>query len=864
MKIYISTGRAAKQGFALVATLSLMALVILLAIALLALAGGSAATTNSSRLRMQAQANARLALAAAVAQLQKETGDDRRITATAAVLDNEPGTAEPDGVAEPYWVGAWNSWTFDPTRGGSPNIERQKEEKFRRWLVSGLSEEEATRRSLATEGNPFRNNPRGVRLVGPGSTGDPADASKQHLWAGRVALTAAAEAAGGSAADATATRAPAGHGAYAVMDEGVKARIDFNASTERSRAGLPGAPAGAPARTAFEKADDPAKGGSLAAFAASRDRHDKITNLESASFAAGGAVPYLGGYLHDLTTASAGVLADVANGGLRKDLSLFMETQQVPSDYAARRLYSDNTQPLGQQGASSSLGYNAGAQDPSWKFIHSQLRAPRSLGQKDNLPLLMPVLPPDDLFLPFEKKPPFRMSRGVHDALPMGPVILRCDVIFSLFAKRTHGPWPNAVTNAFAGSNGWDYMLHLIYAPVVTLWNPYNVPLEINGAQVEIENPPLGFNFIRSRSPEQRHIGPVLNQIVPLDEMFVNAGQKYNKRFIMTLYGGVSGSSPSGPVRMQPGEVLVFSPYMEPTGVWNSGIFDYQNNLTTDIKAAPGWRGPQYGYNIDWLTGQTGFVVSPRNGHANNVGVIGSTLNDTWDIEMAPKPQKTAGGQAASRYAVTLRLGPDFSSTISRLEFDYGGSEAALLAALQPTGTNIPESGRVRFPLKLSDYQPPIPSSEVQVSLDLPLRQWRVRPFAVLTAQAKTALDASFPNRPFIHGNATRPLAYVDLRPNRERQEWGSHELAILKYESGMDTEPKLDGFNRGYFFSGSYAFNGSQFGTHRELPVVPPQSVAQLGHIDLAHSGYVPNVDHAVGTSFAPPLLTSGRAVEP
>ena len=76
------------QGFALVATVSMMVLLTLVAIAMLSLStieqrssGGGA--NEADRL---ARANARMALMIALGELQKAAGPDQRVSATATIL----------------------------------------------------------------------------------------------------------------------------------------------------------------------------------------------------------------------------------------------------------------------------------------------------------------------------------------------------------------------------------------------------------------------------------------------------------------------------------------------------------------------------------------------------------------------------------------------------------------------------------------------------------------------------------------------------------------------------------------------------------------------------------------------------------
>jgi hypothetical protein len=84
-------------------------------------------------------------------------------------------------------------------------------------------------------------------------------------------------------------------------------------------------------------------------------------------------------------------------------------------------------------------------------------------------------------------------------------------------------------------------MLHLVYQPVITLWNPYNVPLQLDNARIEIDSPPVGFKFFRTTGTAGL-TGPINTTHVPLSQLFVNAGDRRTKRFHLSLYNEVSGT----------------------------------------------------------------------------------------------------------------------------------------------------------------------------------------------------------------------------------------------------------------------------------------------------------------------------------
>lgn len=853
-----------QRGFTLLVTVALMVLLTLIALGTLSLSSIALRTSERHRWQAQARANARCALMLAIGELQKHAGPDQRITAPASIMDGVAESESVENVGEPLVAGVWEAHTQNPS--GAPTLPSyDKRAPFRRWLISGL-DAAVPHEMDQLRSSPFRNDERGVCLVGKRTSRDPQERSLHHLWAGKIPLNST------------------GSGAYAVMDEGVKARIDLTAPGTMNASQRNRSAAGMPARHAFELANQSSSGTgqSLKDYFNVRAQAQRAVTVASAPLLRAG-LPDLGAYFQDFTTDSAGVLADVSGGGLRKDLSLFGERKIIPADYASRRIYSNTDQPMSSVPDTSQ--FIGGSADPYWNLVHSRLNALKSFSglAGNNVPNYL--VPHPNRFEPGSDTivngvPTWNLMRRAAQAdVPLSPVILRAELMFSLFAKevRGHHPWQWEVPNAFGGGEAyekWTHMLHLIYTPIITLWNPYNVRLLLSKSVIEIANPPVAFRFIRHKSAANATVGAVTDRLVPLDEMYVHDWQKFDKKFVMNLYGevGSNGQAYESDVILQPGEVRVFSPAVNPDWIF-ADLFDWQSNLTgrsgyaSSIPAAPGWRGPQYGYNIDWLAGNPGSVISPRNGSSYSIGVIGSQLTDLWDIECGiGLPLKKNGGGAVGSYAVSLlvdnaklasspqeaKYTPSTKNVISRLEFDFHSDANVLAKALTSTG-----AVGTRIPFKMSDYSPPELASNVRVAFSDPLKNWVVRPFMVLSAQAKTTTEIDFPSKPWVHNDAARPLSYQSLRD--DHQSWNSHELALLPNRNGMATSAKVDAANRGFGFGGSTPLYGSNFLIHRELPLTPVQSVAQLAHFGLASSAYPGAVDHPVGNSWASPLVSSG-----
>ncbi len=140
-----------RQGFALIATISIMVLLVMIALAMLSLSTIESRDSNRSNDRAIAQQNARMALMIAIGQLQESLGPDQRVSATASIFDTDPTTLEIDGVNLPHTLGAWSTLTnngnpiiyqtddgyhMDRRSLGDASFEDHRR-NVKTWLISG-------------------------------------------------------------------------------------------------------------------------------------------------------------------------------------------------------------------------------------------------------------------------------------------------------------------------------------------------------------------------------------------------------------------------------------------------------------------------------------------------------------------------------------------------------------------------------------------------------------------------------------------------------------------------------------------------------------------------------------------------------
>ncbi|MGE4550210.1 MAG: hypothetical protein AAEJ57_02390, partial [Opitutales bacterium] len=96
-----------KGGFALVLALALLSFMFLLVLALISYIAVESRMSSALKTHSLARAHAKLGLLVAIGELQQYAGPDQRVTATGAILDENPYTPLVEGVDQPYWTGVW-------------------------------------------------------------------------------------------------------------------------------------------------------------------------------------------------------------------------------------------------------------------------------------------------------------------------------------------------------------------------------------------------------------------------------------------------------------------------------------------------------------------------------------------------------------------------------------------------------------------------------------------------------------------------------------------------------------------------------------------------------------------------------------
>ncbi len=821
MKATLPTHRRPDRGFSLIVTLVMMVLLTVIALGLLTLSTITLRSAGQSDASAVARNNARLALMLAIGELQKSLGPDKAITANSEILSANP--------AKPRMSGAWESWDYNPN-ATTVNYASEKTSRFRRWLVSTPEPSDAINRNFAT--TPWTGQT--VELVGNNSLGGNAQASDKSV-AGLVPVSMNGKVQGSYA--------------WHVSDESVKARINLyrkpsNTSDTvwQKRAML----TGHRPDTSVMKGPN---GGDLGflpndltstAFTAAQETTGKITDLEQVNLM--NSAGTIRQFRNDVTPNSLGILTDVRRGQLKQDLSSIFEMTTslnsivLPTEFNNRRLY-------------QSTHNITGVSDPYWSALSGYYNCFRSITTPDSNPT-------------FYQFPSEQVTLGTMAAPKRffpGPVIAKVEALFSYATRDAHGGWPNTLGNT---DPKLKFMGHLIYTPLVTLHNPYNVSISFDTMEMTIRNIPIAFNMIVNDKPQS-------SKPVPLTDMFVYDSDRREKAFTLNIgnWSSPTSSTTSGPIVLKPGQTLVCGPYLDPgasfSNTMGTPFFDWQNNVTGSsslpIKARPGFRGACVGFDVDWITPT--HLSSGQQTDGNN-GVMG--LRDTDSIAMDYKIQQPSFG-LNTEFQVTAKI------TTQNRTFEYGGlsftyQDQSTLDRFFPKTYRFPTSG-------------PTTVAKTYVPNTEPVKDHILaKTFAIFSAYARTTsggvyetgkrtltngatnslLNGALAGKPFLFHNPARGIVSLNLRS--EKPGGQSHELNFQPLLGSADDVFELDSLSRTFAITGNTKGNGIKSGSYLELPTGPMQTIADFRRSNAMTTPYLPNFVQPVGNSQVSPLMSTNR----
>ncbi len=899
MKTSISSSQP--RGFALVVTLSLMILLTVIAVGLLTLSSISLRASGQSEAMATARANARLALMLALGDLQKTLGPDRAVTATSEILAANP--ANP--VAKPNTTGVWNSWwDFNPNSSPAPAYTNEKTSRFNRWLVSSADLTAPTAKDFVTTAWTGKT----IELVGNGSLGGSATAAAK-VTAGLVPLIK--------------NGIVQGSYAWHVSDESVKARINVyrdpskNVTLAQKRALL----AGHRPDTSVMKGPDGTAPTFLPtdltapAFALAKGNSSKIMDLDQVELLdlAKGKTKQ---FRNDLTPYSLGLLTDVRRGGLKEDLSSVFEmstgtgtgTISLPAAFsgaATQKLYQSTTPS------------HTGVSDPYWSTLWGYYNSFRSItpATADTNPTLVVPATANSLITDLTPKTFFP-----------GPVIAKVEMLFSLVTREVASSYLGQF-GPFDEMNKFDDTVNFIFTPQITLHNPYNVNVSFHKMVVTIINVPVAFKFTLLPGGT----GPKSQSVVPgnfesLNEWTQDTNVVGDKKFVLQISNWSNpipgNTAVDGPIVMKPGEVLVCTPHLRPTGTFlkdsrsgtNNDVFDWQNKLTSTgsssgsgsgVKMKPGFT-PGLGFenngntpscrsSSDVLGGFTNWWMmmirdpnrprTPINPQMDDTKPSPGHPVDKYFVEyQAQRPKWWTGRpgtvppiDAEPFFQVTATVQSTATSTAinyANLKFDYTDD-----AKLKTFFNN-----RVyRCPADPNDY---LTGDQTFVSATSSINnQPKVLPFAIFSAYARTTnggvyetgkrtksgvdtpqinllKDGRLAGKPFLFHNPSRAVVTMNLATDKPGIQPYETNLQPFLSRGDYENYMSVDG-NRVPALTANTTLRGIKSGSYLELPTGPMQTIADFRRSNAFTSSYLPQFVQPVGNSLLHPLMSANKVVE-
>ena len=535
-----------QRGFVLIITILLIAFLTLLMVSMASLTRVETQIAANYQHLDDARQNALTALNIALGQLQAAAGPDQRVTARAEILDSVPATAKIDTVNQPYWTGVWKTGnapldvvvsgvnsteqrytslgSTDPTSPGVLSIKAAKAI----WLVSLPTDstaatsspitttltvaddltEASLHASAALSGISTSTTPTAVILAKQVGRKDPSALPNVTLPDGTVnrgfivaaplvKLQAVVPAVGSGLITI-------GKYAYWIGDEGVKAKVNLIDPTLAASATTTTGQAHflAPQANAIHKITGLVVDSSVN-FQTANTPANLAKVIAQNSFLFLPTTPAglnLKPYLTDITPYSHGVLADVKNGGLKKDLTAAFESTAgynkltgVSPDYGygQKMLYRNFPGLTIPFGASPDAVPYAGMTDGlPWAALHTYYNTYKSMmslpsGLTTTTGPLTPSTPTTTgslTSLPYELTPRvLDIKSAVGDTRYGGmmPEIIsyRMDIALGSYL-------PDPTLDCSASNR---YKLRLLYYPQLVIYNPYNCRLKITNFFIQKE-----------------------------------------------------------------------------------------------------------------------------------------------------------------------------------------------------------------------------------------------------------------------------------------------------------------------------------------------------------------------------------------
>lgn len=621
----------------------LIMLLLIVAIGMLSLSSISLRSSGQGQAYRAAEANARLALSMAIASLQRETGDDRRITADASIVES---------ATQAHLVGVWDSWSPDfaasPTRS-APDYPNEKSSRFRRWLISGSEE-------VSQDLKWPESKPDGESVVLFDKETDGFEVSAPRITMNEGAY------------------------AWAVSQENTKAKVSVATPKKTEEAATTNPTLHVQPKPSLALSEILKEPGSNWNGGSGTLVSNKQIALDPNLHDQGIPLPPVGA---SYTVHSFGVLSDAVKGGLKTDLNLGLEMEDAafaksswestPNPFKASNANAGFKSPAAYKDerplfaplvdspiVSFTTDYNPAnlahrlyaAGVPTFEHLRSFCRTPYYLygdqptvaeRAEDHVAISLPTIPPPNAYFS-----PGKPAPGKGSKLSIRPVLNRA--VFLCSARL-----------------GSDNQVRLVMTPVVALWNPYNIALEIEGAVVY---PWMDVPFRVQWDFTGPSFGSKTDTVYLSSMMTKNWGRSIDPYFFCELTAKGDGRTTT-PIRLEAGEIRLFSPVNTTPTEFNR----LSSNASRTVRMKPVDNAQQLntkgGLSIPMVGGNggEGFTTKMAQGDSVTVTVFeaGSPGKYHYFVNMEDAsrikiPSDLSSGQVVAEVQ-TLK----FSSTVKRM-----------------------------------------------------------------------------------------------------------------------------------------------------------------------------------------------------
>jgi len=456
------------------------------------------------------------------------------------------------------------------------------------------------------------------------------------------------------------------------------------------------------------------------------------------------------------------------------------------------------------------------------------------------------------------------------------PVIAKFQVMFSIVTHHNHISDRVAFFNNSANPKGNQRYAapHLVYDPVITLWNPYDVAIDLSRLRIRVWDTPVAFAFQKNgKWLRQEHATGQFHSLARFT--YADQGNPNARRyFTMSLKDMAVNGKPGNRILLQPGEVKIFSPWVESQWTWGLetsdpwmpraffdwnpvnefGNTDKRTNNTFGVETVPGW-DPRAGFQTDHLSyhsirpNNTKYPFEIENPLYGNQGWLAIKLEDEFSVFARPERTVPKTGLSANTpdFQIDLLAGTQVDPKRDILRsYQFRFDDVTSETGWGLDGTDISRTFTVGDLLQTpSDMSP-----------------GGKTPFATLTLSAKTTVDRQDSSKPWVHGNPVHEGGEQDTRfvgNALNTYDLRFEEVQDFNTFPGIEMDPET---KRGFFGASGTANRGVTLVPMFHVPVIPASSLGDLVSANLVAGASLPRVTHAFGNSRANPLLASDAVV--